>query len=144
MPLSCRPFLAFFGLIALALPALRAQAPLGSALVLFNAYLAQAAADNPAYRADIQPAADLGHPPAGRLSGFSAILGPFTYRPKTFAELAPTARANLLHQPGFRAFLIAARDRGGLPPAAPVAIAPEDMLRLGPLFIALPPPAVPP
>lgn len=93
-----------------------------SALQTLNAYLAQAARLDPAYRADIE----LGEPPGkgtGRLSGYSHFLGPFSYRPKIYGELSPAERAVLLREPGLHAFLAA---RSGLPengsrPALPTA-----------------------
>jgi hypothetical protein len=92
-----------------------ASAP-ASALTLFDAYLAQAAVSQPIYRADLRPAGDAGHVPIGRLLGRGPMLGPFTYRPKTYEELSRPERAAMLHDPKFHAFLVAAReeaDAGG-------------------------------
>jgi len=128
-------------IIAILATCIRADAPPGNALTLFNAYLAQAAVKTIAYRADLQPGGDARKIPSGRLFGVSPLLGPFTYRPKTYGELTPAERAALIHDPKFRAFLIAARQPGDL---QKITLPPDEMLRSRPAVITLPaPPDVP-
>ena len=115
--------------------------PPGNALTLFNAYLARAAATTIEYRADLQPGGDPRRMAPGRLFGISPLLGPFTYRPKTYGELTPAERGALIHNPKFRSFLIATRQ-----PGAPLKITlpAEEMLRSRPAVITLSaPPDVP-
>ena len=124
----------------------------GTALALFDAFLAEAARAEPAYRADPKPGVLPVPAPPGRLQAESPLAGPFTYRPKTFAELDRRERAELLRDPRFHAFLIEARRKadGGIPalPAerrdhrvrAVVSPSPEEMLRPGAVRVTLPPP----
>ena len=90
-----------------------AAAP-ASALTLFDAYLAEAALTEVSYRADLRPCSDATHVPLGRLLGRGPMIGPFTYRPKTYDELSRPERAAMLHDPKFHAFLIAAREQADL------------------------------
>jgi hypothetical protein len=135
--------------MALARP-LPAQEPIGNALMLFDSYLAQAALINPAYRTDLKAGTETA-PPPGRLLGESPILGPFTYRARTFGELTRGERADLLRDPGFRAFLITtslqaecggwpaiAAERTGQPPVTTFSVEPEEMLRPRAVRVILP------
>jgi len=121
----------------------------GSALSLFDLYLAQAARTVTAYRTDIRLGGDPKNEEPGRQDGQSAFLGRFTYRPITYAELAPSERALLVHDPQFHAFLVSlgrasAHPGGGRPDGPPEAadyrftIAPDEMLRSQPFVIVLP------
>lgn len=141
--------------IAAALSAgfLSAQDGAGNALNLLNAWLAEAAPAEPAYRADLKAGGDPSGKAPGRLSGVSELLGPFTYRPKIYGELTPSERLGLLRDPRFRAFLIRVReesDRGlasshdpARPPAdlrgADFAPTPAEILKPGDLWLILPP-----
>jgi hypothetical protein len=125
----------------LAANALFAQAPPANALTVLNEYLTQAAADIPAYRADIRAAGGAEDLPPGRLLGFSSILGPFTYRPRRYGELSAPERQALLASAEFRAFLVSRRsaDASASSPGAKsspleISLSPEEMLRLGPSF----------
>lgn len=105
-----RTFLILGALATSLLPnrAAPAEEDAGNALALINAYLAQAASTEAAYRADLKTGG-YGHgASAGRLSGIGPLLGPFTYRPKTYAELEPAERMALLRERKFRDFLIKA------------------------------------
>jgi hypothetical protein len=140
-----RPLLRAIGLpLGLAAIAQGAPAP---ALAVFDAYLAQAARNDPTYRADLRLAGDPPGAGVGRFTAQSAFLGPFTYRPKLYAELTAAERVLLLRDPQFQAFLLRAappRQAPAPPAAASVAyhcsISPEDMLRAEPLRIVLSPP----
>jgi hypothetical protein len=134
----------------LAVPRLQAEEVPGRALPLFNAYLAQAALTVTADRTDLRIGDETKGPEPGRLTGESAYLGPFTYRPKTYAELSQAERALLVHDPQFHAFLVA-RGRHTPPPPDPkidrtapkvdfhCEISPEEMLRSRLFVIVLPP-----
>jgi len=109
-----------------------------NALGVLNAYLIQAARSDPAYRAEIETGGPA-PPSPGRFSGFSSWLGPFSYRPKTYGDLTPAARATLWRDPAFHAFLAAAppprpmEGSGGRPFAPPArvrqfSVTPEEML----------------
>jgi len=144
--------LRFFPLFCVPAVGLHAESRQGNALVLFDAYLARAALERLAYRADLQPGGDPRTVPPGRLLGSSPTLGPFTYRPKTYDELTRAERAALMRDPKLRSFLIATREQfdrgtsasGPVSPAAArprierIAIPPEEMLRSQPMFITLP------
>ena len=111
-----------------------------SAIAVLDAYLAGEAPSTPEYRADLQPGGDPARVPAGRLLGLGPIAGPFTYRPKTYAELSRSQRAALLREPRFRRFVAQfASGRGGAP-AARWTVAPEEMLSRRPCLLTLPPP----
>jgi hypothetical protein len=104
-------------------------APPGNALEALNLFLAESAPTTPAYRADLQRDADPEHVPAGRLSGVSPLIGPFTYRPKTYAELTPVERVEILRDGRFHDFLLRRGRR--------FEIEPKDMLNGQPLAIQL-------
>lgn len=132
---------------------LSAQDCPGNALGLFDAWLAQTAAETPAYRADLRAGGDPDAIPPGREFGRSALLGPFTYRPKTYGELTRSERAAVLADPKFRAFLITMRRQcdgeNGADPAAPrpasprdpmeISLTPVEMLHPGPAWWVLAP-----
>ena len=107
MPFLSRTILAA-GLLAFGvLPSLAAavEPDSGNALGLLDAYLSQAADETPPFRTDLEPRAGSAPVPSGRRSGLGSVLGPFTYRPKTYRELTPAERSDLLRDPKFRAFL---------------------------------------
>lgn len=104
-------------------------APAENALEVLNLFLADSAPTTPAYRADLQRNADPGHVPEDRLSGVSPLIGPFTYRPKTYAELTPAERVELLRDGRFHEFLLRRSRR--------FEINPEDMLKAQPLIVQL-------
>jgi len=123
-----------------------------SALVLFDAYLAEASRVNPLYRTDLRAGGDPAHVLPGRFLGQSPVLGLFTYRPKSYEELTLGERATLLHDPKFHAFLIASRsqaDDGDEPLSEPsesaailplpqkFSISPAEILRPRPVFVIL-------
>ena len=99
-----------------------------NALRLLDTYLAREALATPEYRADPQPGGDPARLPPNRLFASGPLLGPFTYRPKTYAELSLPQRAELLRTSRFRAFI------------ARIPVAPEDMLSPRPLLVTLPDP----
>ena len=72
---------------------LRAEGLPGPARQLFDAYLAQAARTMTSYRTEIRIGNDPKDADPRRLSGESAYLGRFTYRPVTYAELSRAERA---------------------------------------------------
>ncbi len=152
-------------LVFLARGALRADTsavPPVSALALFDAYLAQAALSTPDYRADLKAGGDPRQVPLGRLFADGPMVGPFTYRPKTYDELTPDQRSVLLHDPKFRSFLITSREqadpigqddtgksygsRSALPvpssaaKAVEFSISPFEMLRDRPMYVIVPTP----
>ncbi len=100
-----------------------------NALVVFDAYLAQAARTAPQYRTDLRTSGNSTSKSSDRQLAHGALIGAFTYRPKTYAELSRDERVELLRDPKFRAFLLALRmqtDR------APVDIVAEDERRSAP------------
>ena len=118
-----------------------------TALTLFDAYLAEAALTTPLYRVDVQAGGDPQHIPLGRLFGQGPMIGPFTYRPKTYDELTREERADLLRDPKFHSFLIASREHADRAESedAPVprptiekfSISPSEMLQRRPIFVVL-------
>jgi hypothetical protein len=109
--------------------------PRGNALDLLDAYLWEAAATTPAYRADLRAGAGPSDAADGRRAGVSPVLGPFTYRPRTFPELSASERSGVLADPALGNFL---RKRRAA--ALRLAIPPAEMLRPGPLVVAVPEP----
>jgi len=107
-------------------------APGENALEAINQFLAESAATVPAYRADLQRYTDPERATDGRLAGFSPLIGPFTYRPKKYAELTQFERVGLLRDGRFYDYL--------LKKGRPFPINSEDMLRPRPLVIQLGPP----
>jgi hypothetical protein len=107
-------------------------APGENALETINQFLAESAATIPAYRADLQRCTDAEPATRGRLAGFSPLIGPFTYRPKKYAELTQIERVELLRDGRFHDYLL---KRG-----RPFPINSEDMLRPLPLVVRLDPP----
>jgi hypothetical protein len=118
-------------------PCRPARSDVCSALALFDAFLAKEAASNPEYRAGLRPAGDPKGLPAGWYTGRGPILGPFTYRPRTYRELSRAQREAVLRSPRFRAFL-AVRKREFFGGRRSLSIAPESMLTPGPILVALP------
>jgi hypothetical protein len=107
--------------------------PVDDALV--DAFLWTAAGDTPVYRKDIRPWVPPAATPPGRLTGFSRMIGPFTYLPKSAADLTPSERAAMAADPRFAPF---ARARGSArrdPPALDLAAA--DMLRSTDIVVVL-------
>ena len=131
-----------------------------NAVTIFDAYLAHAARTAPEYRTEllIGDSAEAATP--GRMLARGPIAGTFTFRPKTYNELSRVARAEMLRDPKFRAFLLAMRTQADRAPAdaathgaVPLPQAPnsrptlerfeisaDEMLRRRPLFIVLAPP----
>ncbi|MGD1031004.1 MAG: hypothetical protein ABSA05_07670 [Opitutaceae bacterium] len=107
-------------------------APGESALETINQFLAESAATVPAYRADLQRCTDLERATDGRMAGFSPLIGPFTYRPKKYAELTQIERIGLLRDGRFHDYL--------LKEARLFPVNPEDMLTPQPLIVQLDPP----
>jgi hypothetical protein len=140
---SSRLLLIIAACAAAAVP-LAAESRAGNALALLDAFVAAAARNRPELRADVRPAAAPAAPPPGRALGFSSILGPFTYRPRRWAELTGADRAALLRDPALGAFLASHAAKPSASPTRAVSISAGDLLRLGPAIVPLPPPAAPP
>jgi hypothetical protein len=151
MPLRSASILVF-ACVLLPAGAAQMQSPQGNALALIDAWLALAAVHTASFRTDLQVGGDPAMLPSGRLFCRSQFLGGFTYRPKTYAELTPSERVMALCDPGFRWFVLSAReaaDQGGCPggsrlkpgetpAAANVSVPPNELLRPGPFWIFLP------
>lgn len=120
-----------------------------TALSLFDSYLAQEAPVEPCYRTDLRAGGDPGHVPPGRFFAVGPMIGPFTYRAKTYGELTVEERAAVLHDPRFRAFLIATRVQEDRPPSwksgarslhpaqERLVLTPEEMLENRPVLVVL-------
>jgi hypothetical protein len=122
----------------------------GNALRILNAWLAQASVGETAYRADLRIEGKPGDCGPGRLPGLSVLLGRFSYRPRTYGELTPMERRELLGSAGFRGFLQAARACAdgspgpGTGPSSPPACgefapSPGEFLSPGALWLVLAP-----
>jgi hypothetical protein len=98
-----------------------------------NAYIAAAAVTDPAYRTDLRPGGDSGSLASGRMMARSPLLGTFTYRAKTYADLNATERFRLLRSPGWGRYLKSHTRRR-------VVITPEQMLSDQPILLRLPSP----
>jgi len=100
-----------------------------NALNILNQFMAESAAKTPAYRADLQRSFDPAHMADGRLKGFSSLIGPFSYRPKKYAELTQAERVELLRDGRFHHYLLIK--------GRPFTIDPKDMLTPEPLEVKL-------
>ncbi len=121
----------------------------GNAVGLLDAWIAGRALADPAFRADVRIGGDPVPGGSGRMQAESRLLGPITYRPRTYGELTPLERGALLRDGRFRDFLAAARelaDQGkpagtGSPAAGPKALEaappPAEFLRPGDLWLVL-------
>jgi hypothetical protein len=135
-----RKGLLFPALVLAVLPwGVRAAEPSPAAAALVDAYLAAAAPSTPAYRKDIRPTGGgLAGALPGRLTGFSRVIGPFTYLPRVAADLTPGERAVVAGDPRFAPFAAATRLASGPGSGTPVfEIPPAEMLRRGPVLVAL-------
>jgi hypothetical protein len=112
----------------------RAAATAPSALAVFNAWLTTAAQADPHWRTDIRAETEAAEPGAGRYLARSPVLGPFSYRPKVYAELRPEERLRLLREPAVQRLL---RRR---PRRLRFAIPPEEMRQNRPFVFQVPPP----
>ena len=81
----------------------------GNAVGLLDAWIAGRALADPAFRTDVRIGGDQAPGENGRMQAESRLLGPFTYRPRTYGELTPLERGALLRDGRFRGFLAAAR-----------------------------------
>jgi hypothetical protein len=129
--------------VALALLALAPAPPLSAgqgenALALLDAYLDDAARSEPRWRTDLRPGQGPATLAAGHYAGRGDILGPFTYRPKSYAELPAEERARLLRGEGWRRFILARR--AVKPRVIRFAISAGEMLGTRPLTVDLPEP----
>jgi hypothetical protein len=143
-PMHASRFLLIIAACAAAAGPLPAASRTGNALSLLDAFVAAEARDRPGLRADVRPGADPQGTPPGRVLAFSAILGPFTYRPRSWAELSPADRAALLRDPGLKPFLAANPGKPVASPSRVLFITADEMLRLGPLLVPLPRREAPP
>jgi hypothetical protein len=110
-----------------------------TALAALDAYLVRAALSTPEYRADLKPGGERADVPLGRIYGVGPMMGPFTYRPKTYEELLPEQRMELVRSAGFRTFLLSSReqaDAGGL--MDPPDLLPKASRSQGPGFTPSP------
>lgn len=126
----------------------------GNASAIFDAYLARAALTTPHYRTDVALVRPNESVPIGRIAAHSPLIGRFSYRPKTYRELAPEERVALLREPELRAFLFtlgatadsptektpAVGDHADSSGIIAFSISPEAMLSRARLFIVLPSP----
>ena len=133
-----------------------------NALAVFDAYLTHAAPTVSHYRTDLRPTGNSADKSPGRLQAPGPLIGAFTYRSKTYAELSRDERSELLRDPRFRAFLLALRthaDRAPMdfaeiertsapsvvlparqssrPPIEQFSISAEEMLQRRPMFVVL-------
>ena len=126
----------------------------GNASAIFDAYLARAALTTAHYRTDVALVRPNESVPIDRIAAHSPLIGRFSYRPKTYRELAPEERVALLREPELRAFLFTIGATADSPtektPAVgnyadsdgiiAFSISPEAMLSQARLFIVLPSP----
>lgn len=111
-----------------------------NALELLDAFIAAQAVDNADYRTDLRPGGEPGKVPQGRRLSTGPVLGPFTYRPRTYSELSPALREALLADPRLRSF-IAGSEQEKTPGAPhPVILSAEQVLGAAPLIVPISPP----
>ncbi len=126
----------------LALSARLAAQGEGGARGLLDAYLTTAAATQPEYRTEVRAGGTTPGSDAGRQTGCGPVLGPFTFRARTYAELTLGERREVLRDPRLRAFLLA-RNPGATPRKGPAtkrfSISPATMLDGRPFAIELSP-----
>ena len=109
----------------------------GNPLAVFNAWLVTAAQSDPRWRTEIRPDGAGAVLPPGRYRARSAVLGAFSYRPRTYAELRPEERLELLGQPEVRRLLRSPAERTR---EIRFAISPEEMRLNRPFIFTVPAP----
>lgn len=87
----------------------------GDARSVLNAFVATFAKDNPAWKGDIVAIADPSNVPPGRQLGYSAVLGYYTFIPKTWEQLSEAERQQVYSDPRLKAFLVSLRNYNNYP-----------------------------
>lgn len=87
----------------------------GDARSVLNAFIATFAKDNPAWKGDIVAITDPNNVPPGRQLGYSAVLGYYTFLPKTWEMLTDAERQQVYNDPRLKAFLVSLRNYNNYP-----------------------------
>ncbi len=87
----------------------------GDARSVLNAFISTFAKDNPAWKGDIVAITDPNNVPPGRQLGYSAVLGYYTFLPKTWDMLTEAERQQVYGDPRLKAFLVSLRNYNNYP-----------------------------
>jgi hypothetical protein len=92
-----------------------AMAGTGDALAVLNAFLATFAKETPAWKTDITLTSDPHHIPDGRQLGYSAMVGYYTFLPKTWDELTDDEKNAVYQDPRLKSFIVSLRNTQNYP-----------------------------
>lgn len=90
-------------------------APAGNAPSVLNSFIATFAKDNPAWKGDIVAITDPTNVPPGRQLGYSAVLGYYTFLPKTWNQLTDAERNDVYSDSRLKPFLVSLRNYNNYP-----------------------------
>lgn len=90
-------------------------APQSDALSVLNAFLATFAKDNPAWKGDVVALTDPANVPAGRQLGYSAVLGYYSFAPKTWEQLSDAEKKAVYSDSRLKPFIISLRNPNNYP-----------------------------
>jgi hypothetical protein len=102
------------GLCLLTAPRVHAQAT-GNAASVINSFIATFAKDNPMWKTDIVAITDPSNVAPGRQLGYSAVLGYYTFLPKTWEQLTEEERKDVYNDPRLKPFIISLRNYNNYP-----------------------------
>lgn len=92
-----------------------AMAGTGDALSVLNAFLATFAKENPAWKTDITLTSDPAHLASGRQLGYSAMVGYYSFLPKTWDQLTDTEKNAVYADPRLKSFIVSLRNTQNYP-----------------------------
>lgn len=90
-------------------------APSGDAHSVLNSFLATFAKDNPAWKTDVVALTDPANVPAGRQLGYSAVLGYYSFLPKTWEQLSDLEKTSVYADSRLKPFIISLRNFNNYP-----------------------------
>jgi hypothetical protein len=104
----------------------------GAAVDVLNAFIATFAKEDPRLKTEIVLTNDPSVVPAGKQLGYSRLVGYYSFRPKTWAELSDDERMAVLHDNRLRAFIVSLRNTSTYPSltnALPATAVADNALR---------------
>ena len=87
----------------------------GDAIGVLNAFIATFAKDNPAWKSDIVALSDPSNVPAGRQLGYSAVLGYYSFIPKSWSQLTEGEKQAAYADPRLKPFIVSLRNYNNYP-----------------------------
>jgi len=99
----------------LACAALANAAGTSDALSVLNTFIATYAKDNPSWKSNIVLLSDPSNVPAGRQLGYSAMIGYYSFEPKTWEDLTDTQKQEIYEDSRLKPFLVSLRNPSNYP-----------------------------